>query len=90
VEKNIFQYFSIIFLGICIILGAWIISRSLYSSQSDSIPEECFRYDLISVNDNNIIIFDKQSGEYWRKYIESNEGPTEWEKQESPINAHTN
>ena len=89
-EKNIFQHFSIIFLGICIIIGAWIISRSLYSSQSDSISEEYLRYELISVNDNNIIIFDKHSGEYWRKYIESDEGPTEWEKQEFPINPSTN
>ena len=78
--------FSIIFLGICILLGSWFISQSLKSEQVNKTQEEQFRYELISPNDSNIIIFDKQSGEYWRKFIEPNEGPTDWEKQTSPIN----
>ena len=77
--------FSIIFLGICILLGSWFISQSLKSEQVNKTQEEQFRYELISPNDSNIIIFDKQSGEYWRKFIEPNEGPTDWEKQTSPI-----
>ena len=77
--------FSIIFLGICILLGSWFISESLKSEQVNTTQEEQFRYELISPNDSNIIIFDKQSGEYWRKFIETNEGPTDWEKQTSPI-----
>ncbi|WP_236036585.1 hypothetical protein [Heyndrickxia oleronia] len=36
-------------------------------------------WELIVVNENNIILFNKKSGEYWRKFIESGEGPTDWE-----------
>lgn len=44
-----------------------------------------YRYEMISANENNIIIFDKKSGEYWNKYLPSNEGPTNWEKGDFPI-----
>ena len=77
--------FAIIFLGICILLGSWFISQSLKTEQVDGTTEVEFRYELIPANDNNLIIFDKQSGESWRKFIESNEGPTDWEKQTSPV-----
>ncbi|MFD4820431.1 hypothetical protein [Peribacillus butanolivorans] len=77
--------FSIIFLGLCLLLGSWFISQSLKSEQVNTTQEEQFRYKLISPNDSNIIIFDKQSGEYWRKFIEPNDGPADWEKQKSPI-----
>jgi hypothetical protein len=89
--KNL-QSFSIIFLGVCILLGSWFISQSLNSTQDKQAnvqQKEQFRYEFIGANEGNIIIFDKQSGEYWRKYIESNEGPTDWEKQKSPISAAT-
>jgi hypothetical protein len=42
-------------------------------------------YEMIVANNNNIIIFDKQSGEYWRKFIPESEGPSEWTKEPSPI-----
>ncbi|MBA9026077.1 MULTISPECIES: hypothetical protein [Bacillaceae] len=80
--------FSIIFFGICVLLGSWFISQSLKSNQDkqEKISKgEQYRYELLSPNENNLIIFDKQSGDYWRKFIESGEGPTEWEKQPSPI-----
>ena len=77
--------FSIIFLGICILLSSWFISQSLETEQVDETSEAEFRYELISANDNNLILFDKETGEHWRKFIESNEGPTDWEKQTSPI-----
>lgn len=65
--------------------GLFFISQSLKSEPVNKTLDEKFRYELISPNDSNIIIFDKRSGEYWRKYIEPNEGSTEWEKQTSPI-----
>lgn len=43
------------------------------------------RYEMIGVNENNLIIFDRKTGEYWRKFIPSNEGPTNWEKEDSPV-----
>lgn len=82
--------FSFIFLGICILLGSWFISQSLKSEQVDVTQEVQFRYELISPNESNLIIFDRQSGEYWRKYIEPNEGPTDWEKQTSPVFTSSN
>ena len=77
--------FSIIFLGICILLSSWFISQPLKSEQVDTTKEAPFRYELISPNDSNLILFDKQSGEYWQKFIEPNGGPNDWEKQTSPI-----
>ena len=77
--------FAIIFLGICILLGSWFISQSLKIEQVERTTEVELRYELISANDTNLKIFDKQSGEYWRKYIDPNEGPIDWEKQTSPI-----
>lgn len=77
--------YSIIFLGLCILVGSWFILQSIQSNQFKTSQKEQFRYELISPNDSNIIIFDKQSGDYFSKYIEPNEGPTEWQKQKSPI-----
>lgn len=36
---------------------------------------------MISPNESNIIIFDSKTGDYWRKFIENNEGPTDWTKE---------
>ncbi|MGM0751790.1 MAG: hypothetical protein ACQET6_07630 [Bacillota bacterium] len=80
-NKNL-MYLSICFLGVCILLGSWLISNSL---QKDSVAKDEPRYELVPVNEQNIILYDKQTGEYWRKFIEPNEGPTNWEKQPSPI-----
>jgi len=82
-SKNM-QSIPIIFLGVCILLGSWFISKSL-KSEVTTPSEQQYRYEFISANEQNIIIFDKQTGEYWRKFIEPNEGPTKWEKQESPV-----
>lgn len=71
---------STVFVGFCIIIGSWFISNSLDNKKVDKN-----RYELISVNEQNIIIFDKQTGSYWQKLIEQSEGSTEWQKQESPI-----
>ncbi|TFB24088.1 hypothetical protein E3U55_04550 [Filobacillus milosensis] len=86
-SKN-FQSLSIIILGLCILGGSWFISQSLIPNQEIEIKtqqEEQFRYEFLSPNENNIIIFDKQTGDYWRKFIASNEGPSNWEKQDTPV-----
>ena len=36
---------------------------------------------MISPNETNIIIFDSKTGDYWRKLIEPDEGPTDWSKE---------
>ena len=80
---------SSIIIGLAIIiaftiLGLFQISKSEEKSDEVDVIGE-YRYDLVPANENNIIIFDKQSGEYWTKFIRSNEGPSNWEKGDSPI-----
>ncbi len=80
---------SSIIIGLAIIiaftiLGFFQITTSEEDTDKVDVNSE-YRYELIPANDNNIIIFDKQSGEYWTKFIPSDEGPTTWEKGDSPI-----
>ncbi|EPD53938.1 hypothetical protein HMPREF1210_00761 [Paenisporosarcina sp. HGH0030] len=78
---------AIVVLSISILYSSFQISGAIRDTSTNGTTkdEEQNRYELISPNDSNIIIFDKQSGEYWRKFIETNEGPTEWEIQTSPL-----
>lgn len=80
---------AIVVLSISILYSSFQISGAIRDTSTKTNgttkDEEQNRYELISPNDSNIIIFDKQSGEYWRKFIETNEGPTEWEKQTSSL-----
>ncbi|WOV88592.1 hypothetical protein QWT69_05615 [Sporosarcina oncorhynchi] len=71
---------STVFIGLCIIIGSWFISNSLDKTKAGK-----YRYEFISVNERNIIIFDKKTGSYWQKLIEQSDVSTEWQKQESPI-----
>ena len=65
---------SILYICISIIIGFSILSISLLLNKEN-------RYQMISPNENNIIIFDSKTGDYWRKFIETNEGPTDWSKE---------
>ena len=86
-NKNLLSL-SIIILGFCILAGSWFISQSL-SFHPEIIEvetqQEQFRYKFVSANETNIIIFDKHTGNYWRKFIPPNEGPTNWRKGDSPV-----
>lgn len=70
-----------------IIVGTLLIGFILGISvnKSNSTNENQYRYQLVSANDSNLILFDQKTGEYWRKFIPANEGPTEWEKENSPV-----
>ncbi len=74
--------FSILFLGICMVISSWIISQSLNSKKDDvvKIQGENNRYEFIKMADDYNVIFDKQTGEYWG----SVQG--RWEKQSSISN----
>ncbi|MFJ5788875.1 hypothetical protein ACIP9G_02210 [Lysinibacillus sp. NPDC093197] len=76
-SKNL-QAFSIVFLGICIVLGSWLISKSLITNHVviDESNNEQNRYDFITIASDYFVIFDKQKGEYWMKI-----GSSDWEKQ---------
>lgn len=82
-------YISII---ISILIGFTMLSGTLFftfrgsnspSSITKSETAGYSRYEMISANDSNLIIFDKETGKVWRKFIEDNEGPVEW-SDESP------
>jgi hypothetical protein len=72
---------------VLIIIGTLLIGYILGVTvkKTNSTNEDQYRYQLINANDSNLIFFDQKTGEYWRKFIPINEGPTEWEKEKSPI-----
>ena len=79
-------------IGFAIIIGFTVLGLFLmysFKEPSDVDHENNEnRYELVPVNENNMVIFDKQSGEYWSKFVPSNEGPTTWRKGDSPIKHH--
>ncbi|AYV65756.1 hypothetical protein C2I06_02095 [Niallia circulans] len=68
------------------ILGLFILSAFGKESTTVENDNDDYRYELVPANENNIIIFDKKTGEYWSKFIPSDEGPTNWEKGDFPAN----
>lgn len=74
---------SILYICISIIVGFSILSISLFLTNTYGSKDDTNRYKMISPSQTNIIIFDSKTGDYWRKFIEPNEGPTDWTK-ESP------
>lgn len=71
---------TIVFFGFLIIFAFLAISSSL-----DKISKNQHRYEFISINERNLIIFDKKTGSYWQKVVDSNDEATEWQEQDSPI-----
>lgn len=69
-----------VFLGFLIIFAFLAISSSL-----DKISKNQHRYEFISVNEHNLIIFDKKTGSYWQKVVDSGDETAEWQEQDSPI-----
>ena len=78
---------SSLIIGVAIIMGFTILGLFLMVALEDDSKGEKQedRYELVPVNENNMIIFDMKSGDYWNKFIPSGEGPTNWEKGDSPI-----
>ena len=54
---------SILYICISIIIGFSLLSISVLLNKEN-------RYQMISPNENNIIIFDSKTGDYWSKFIE--------------------
>ncbi|KAF0819221.1 hypothetical protein KIS4809_2064 [Bacillus sp. ZZV12-4809] len=79
---------SSIIIGLAIIRGFTIVGSfqlSAFGKESSSSDNNEYRYELVPANEHNIITFDKRTGEYWCKFIPSDEGPADWEKGDSPI-----
>ncbi len=61
-----------------------LMNNKIVEEMSEDSTNDLYRYELISANDNNILLFDSMTGEYWRKFISPNSGPTDWQKQIGP------
>lgn len=88
-EKKL-QAFSIVILGLCIVLSSWFISQSLKTNNNAEakLPQQIQnsnRYEFITIAGDYYVIFDKQTGDYWRNI---NSGNGEWEKN-TPITNQT-
>ncbi|MEK4521247.1 hypothetical protein MKX96_06345 [Psychrobacillus sp. FSL W7-1493] len=75
------QPFSIIFLGVCMVISAWFISEGLrtnnsevFKSENEKVQNEN-RYEHIVIVSDYFRIFDKQTGDYWEQI-----GGGDWEK----------
>lgn len=77
---------SVLAICIAIILGFAALSSSiLFANRQDtSSITNTERYEITAFG-SNLVILDKNTGEYWQKYIMPNQGPTNWEKQQSPV-----
>jgi hypothetical protein len=78
-NKNL-QVFSIIFLGVCIVISSWFISEALKTNNSEVVErhekvQNENRYEHIMIVTDYYRIFDKQTGDYWEKI-----GGGDWEK----------
>jgi hypothetical protein len=73
-------------LGVCVILAALILV--LGPRWSTTVPAEggsdARRYQFQPGNANNVFILDTRTGRLWRKYLESQEGPSKWEEESGP------
>jgi hypothetical protein len=81
---------SSLIIGFAIIIGFTILGLFLKAALEKDFSEvnnnnNEYRYELVPANENNMIIFDKETGEHWNKFIPIDEGPTNWEKGDSPI-----
>ena len=84
-KKNLFA-FSIIFLGLCMVLSSWFISQSLKTNRNDETKlsqqeQNSNRCEYIQVSGNYYIIFDRQTGNYWGNLN------GEWKETKLPISS---
>lgn len=79
-NKNL-QAFSIIFLGVCFVIGSWFISEGLKASNREIVETQNEnRYELIVIATDYFRMLDQQTGEYWEQI-----GCGDWRKFDTPI-----
>lgn len=71
-------------IGASIIVGFIILGLVLKSPIGSMGNSSQNRYQIISPNENNMILLDTETGECWRKFVPSNEGPSQWTKEIGP------
>jgi len=68
-------------------LGEGIIAaNNIEQTKLDNVDAdaESNRYQMVSANENNIMLLDTKTGEYWRKFVPNSKGPTYWTKEAGP------
>ncbi|MBS4174815.1 hypothetical protein [Bacillus sp. FJAT-49736] len=82
---------SIIFFGVCLLISAWWISSGLrdiqFSSGTGEVTvsqQEQANYELIIADKKNLILFNKEVGEYWIKSIDNTGTSNGWVHQPAP------
>lgn len=79
-NKNL-QAFSIIFLGVCFVIGSWFISEGLKASNREIVETQNEnRYELIVIATDYFRMLDQQTGDYWEQI-----GGGDWRKFDTPI-----
>jgi len=43
------------------------------------------RYQLVPVNPTNVMIIDTATGRVWRRFVPTNQGPTQWDEASPPF-----
>ncbi len=81
--KNL-QAFSIVFLGLCILLGSFVLSKSIDNNQvamqvrsEEQVSQS--RYEFITLASDYYVVFDTHTGDFWKKI-----DGQEWIKQDGP------
>ena len=79
-NKNL-QAFSIIFLGVCFVIGSWFISEGLKASNREIVETQSeSRYELIVIATDYFRMLDQKTGDYWEQI-----GGGDWKKYDTPI-----
>ncbi len=78
-KKSVVMFFGSVFVVLFCLGSLLLFGLNTYqNSKSDEL-----RYEIES-HGVNIIIFDRQTGDYWIKYLALDEGPSDWQKELLP------
>ncbi len=78
---------SLVAICLSIIIGFAMLSASViygFKTYTSTVEVTNMRYEMVA-NGYNVFVFDKATGTYWQKFIDMNEGPTDWTKETVPI-----
>lgn len=81
-NKSTFLACTTILIGFAMVSLAIVFSNKDNTIANENSKNINQKYEILSPNDSNIIIFDKENGTIWKKAIEPNEGPTDWTKED--------
>jgi len=81
-KKSVYALCTSIIVGF-VILGLFVFWGIKNNTPSQQSTQSTSKYQVVAVG-NNVMMYDTETGNYWQKFIPSNEGPTSWTKSMSP------